>query len=180
MVRIGVNDLHINDPTFYENITRPASNFLKDPDYYRGVGFPHAILGMTDPIEHRVRKQVLAPAFSASQIQGISPQIEAKIDHMCEIFKRLAESSTPVNITAAFKAYALDIISEIVIGEGFGALDCVGFRHPKLDVMKECIQGAWICRAFPLMSRLTLALPSSIVKPFVRIPMIEVALVSPV
>ena len=132
---------------------------------------------MVDPVEHRIRKQVLAPAFSAKQVQEISPLIEAKVEDMCKSFKSYAESLTPVNLHAAFKAYSLDVISEIVLGEDFGALRCNGFRHPKLDVMKECIQGAWICRAFPITSRLMLALPHLIVKPFIRIPMIEVAMV---
>lgn len=178
VIRIGVNDLHINDPEFYQSITKPASKFLKDPDYYSGVGFPHAILGMIDPIEHRIRKQVLAPAFSASQVQEFASRIEDKVVDMCNTFEEHTIALKPVNIAAAFKAFALDVISELVIGQEFGALHCPGFRHPKLDVMRECIQGAWICRAFPIMSKLSLALPRAVTSPFFLIPMIEVALVS--
>jgi hypothetical protein len=179
VVRIGTNDLHINDPDFYQNITKSPSPFLKDPVYYASVGFPHAILGMVNPIEHRIRKQVLAPAFSPAQVQQISPLIQAKVENMCKIFEGLAKSSSPLNIAAAFKAYSMDVISELVIGEEFGALNSPGFRHEKLDIMKECIQGAWIARAFPTTAWVTLALPHWITKLFLRVPMIEVAMVRP-
>lgn len=177
VIRIGVNDLHINDPEYYLSVTKPASNFLKDPAYYKTVGFPHAILGMTDQAEHRIRKQVLAPAFSAAQIQQISHRIEAKVEDICDILYGFAHSSTPVNIFALLKAYSMDVISDLIIGQAFGALRSPGFRHPKLDVMKEAIKGSWIPRAFPVVSRITLALPNWITKVFLDIPMIEVAMV---
>ncbi|KAL8758331.1 MAG: hypothetical protein Q9199_001587 [Rusavskia elegans] len=176
VIRIGVNDLHINDPEFYLGVTRPASNFLKDPAFYQTVGFPHAILGMIDPTEHRIRKQVLAPAFAGGQIQQFSPRIEARVEDMCNILSEFAQSSTPVNIFAALKAYSMDVIYDVIIGEEFGALRSPGFRHPNLDLMKEAIKGSWIPRAFPIMSRLTFALPTWLTKVFLSVPMIEVAM----
>ena len=174
VVRIGVNDLHINDPGVYMAITKPASKFIKDATYYVGIGFPEATFGMIDPVQHRIRKQVLTPAFSAAHVQEIAPGIQARVESMCKAFDKHAITSEPLNIAAALKAFALDVISEEVTGQDYGALQYPGFRHPKLGVMRKCIEGAWICRAFPTASRISLALPTAVTSPFFKIPMVEV------
>ena len=178
MVRIGANELHINDPEFYQSITKPGSTFLKDPAYYQAIGFPHAILGMVDPVEHRIRKQVLAPAFSPGQVQIFEPRIRCKVQQLCKAFEESARRSEPINIAAAFKAFAMDVIAEVVLGQDYGAISRPGFRHENLEIMKESIKGAWIPRAFPFTAWATLALPPAVTKLFIDIPMIDVALVS--
>ena len=132
---------------------------------------------MTDPNEHRIRKQVLAPAFSAGQIQQVSPRIEARAEDMCENLYAFAQSSTPVNIFAALKAYSMDVVFDLIIGQDIGALRSPGFHHPQLDLMKEAIKGSWIPRSFPNLSRVTFAMPGWITKLFFNIPMLEVAMV---
>ena len=172
-----MNDLHINDPDFYLSLTKPTSNFLKDPAFYKAIGFPHAILGMTDQNEHRIRKLVLAPAFSPGEIQQSSPRIEARVEDMCNTLSEFALSSTPVNIFAALKAFSMDVVFDLIIGEDIGALHSPNFHHPNLDIMKEAIKGSWIPRAFPVLTRVTFALPTWITKIFLSVPMIEVAMV---
>ena len=177
IIRIGVNEVHINDPKHYVHVTSPSSQFLKDPKFYHAVGLPRASLALTDPLEHRIRKQVIAPAFSGRELQRLAVIIEKKCVRIRSLLLRSVEREEPINAHTLLKAYAIDIISEVVLGRSIGALESPGFHHLLLDAMKKALQGFWIPRAFPLLSRVLLNVPDSLARKVLPPAMIEVALV---
>ncbi|KAL9079957.1 MAG: hypothetical protein Q9157_001204 [Trypethelium eluteriae] len=162
VVRIGTNELHVNDPSVYLDITSVGSDFRKEPDFYHGISLEGTSIGGTDPEKHRVRRQVLAPAFSASTIQKLAPLVENSFKKLCEKMDSIASSVNAVNVKLAFKSFALDVISEIVFGQAFGVMEEPNFHHPYLDSLQDTIRGAWIARAFPTLSTLSRSLPKSI------------------
>ena len=101
VVRIGVNELHVNDPEIFQDITKAGSKFLKEPEFYRGISFPASAIGLVDPSKHRIRRQVLAPAFSSKRLQEHAVMIQGKVEKLCD---RFVKSSRPINIDAAFRA----------------------------------------------------------------------------
>lgn len=126
-----------------------------------------------DPVKHRVRRQVLSPAFSPNRVQELSSRILEKVKQLCEIYEKLAKSSTPVDINASFKAFTLDVISEIVFGEEFGVVDSPGFHHPHVDTLHAAIKQGWISRSFPILSQISLSLPERISTLLFPIPVEE-------
>ncbi len=112
-----------------------------------------------DPVKHRVRRQVLSPAFSSARVQQLSARVGEKVNQLCEKFKGFAEFSTPVNINASFKAFTLDLVSEIVFGEEFGVIESPGFHHPHVDILHAAVKQGWISRSFPKLSQISLSLP---------------------
>jgi len=173
VIRIGVNELHTNNPEYFQQITKTGSKFIKESQFYRGISFPSASIGLVDPGKHRVRRQVLSPAFSPNRVQELSPRILEKVKQLCERFEQLAKSSSPVNINASFKAFTLDIISEIVFGEEFGVIDSPGFHHPHVDTLHAAIKQGWVSRSFPIFSQISLSLPERISTLLFPIPIEE-------
>ena len=155
-----MNELHVNDPQFYLSVTNTGSNFLKEPRFYRGISIPHTSIGGCDPKEHKIRRQVLAPAFSARNIETLSGPIEEKIRMLCDIFHATSEEGKPVNISRGFRSLTLDIISEIVFGQDFGALRTQDLHHSQLDLLRSAVKGAWIYRSFPTLCSISLAMPN--------------------
>ena len=163
----------MNDPQFFQDITKAGSKFLKEPGFYRGIAFPHASIGFIDPNEHRIRRQVLNPAFSASRVYQISPDVDRKVRRLCNKLDVLAEKNAPVSIHAAFKSFTMDVISEMIFGKEFGVMESPGFCHPHLDVLQNAIKKAWIFRTFPTLSWISLSLPERVSEALFPVPIIE-------
>lgn len=173
VIRIGVNEIHVNDPEFFQHMTRTGSKFSKEPQFYRGISFPSSSIGLVDVAKHRVRRQVLAPAFSPERVQELSLQIQGQIEQLCKRFESFAESSQPVNIDAAVKAFTLDVISQIVFGQEFGVIKSPDFHHSHIDSLHDALKKGWIARAFPLLTKISLALPEWISAALFPIPIEE-------
>jgi cytochrome P450 len=151
-----------------------GTKFTKDPEFYRGISFPRASIGLIDPAEHRIRRQVLSPVFSPTNVQDqLAPLVYDKVRKLCKKLEELMNASQPVNINASFKAFTLDVISKIVFGEEFGVLDSAGFRHIHVDTLHEAVKMGWVFRSFPTLSRISLALPEWISALLFPIPVEE-------
>ena len=166
-----MNELHVNDPEIFLDITNVGSRFLKEPEFYRGISIPRTSIGGCDPMEHKIRRQVLAPAFSISQVGTLSTLIQARINHLCHIFEKTCKAGEPVHIDRGFRSLTLDIISEIIFGKDFGALRSRDLHHPQLDVLRSAIEGAWIYRSFPTVCSISLALPNWLSSRLFPVPM---------
>lgn len=175
IVRIGVNELHVNDPEFFQEITKVGSKFLKEPNFYWGISFPTSSIGLVDPIAHRTRRQVLNPLFTSGRIQQIAPGIEAKAEHLCLRFDEIAGSRlhAPVNLFAAFKSFTMDIVSEMVFGQAFDVMDSPGFQHPHLEALHDAVEKAWFARTFPTLVWISLNLPDWVSTNLFPVPILE-------
>ncbi|KAL9012926.1 MAG: hypothetical protein Q9173_002347 [Seirophora scorigena] len=173
VIRIGVNELHINSPDYFQEVTKVNSRFYKEPTFYRGISFPTSSIGLVDPNLHRIRRQVLNPLFTVSRVQTIAPKLQSKIEHLCHKFDDLAAKDAPVNLYAAFKSLTMDIVSEMIFGESFHVMDSAGFQHPHLDALQDAVKKAWIFRTFPKLGWLSLNLPDAVSSTLFPIPIIE-------
>ncbi|KAH7115002.1 cytochrome P450 [Dendryphion nanum] len=173
VIRIGANELHVNDPDFYLSITNVSSSFHKEPEFYRQISLPGTSIGETDPNSHRIRRAVIAPSFSAAHVLKVhAPLIQEKLRQLCDLIDQNTTSGTPVNIKRAFKSLTLDVISKIVFGEEFGVLKSLNASHPYLDMLQETLKGGWISRAFPNVSATMMALPETIAERLFSIPIL--------
>ena len=173
VVRIGVNEIHVNDSEFFQQITRTGSKFIKDEKFYAGISCPSSSIGLVDPAKHRIRRQVLAPAFTQASVQEFSSHVEQKADQLYKMLETLSESPAPLNLPGAVKCFTLDVISKIVFGKEFGALASAKFQHPQLDTLRRALQGAWVYRTFPTMSKMSMLAPRWVSETFFPIPLIE-------
>jgi cytochrome P450 len=172
VIRIGPNDLHVNDPEVFQDVTRVGSRFVKDPKFYKFITFPGTSIGETDPAAHRIRRQVLTPAFSPQRIQDLAPFIKQQVDKLLDRFSAFAKSSTPVDVNAASKAFTMDIISKILFGQQVGCLDDPEFRNDFVRYIKEAFEMGWTATAFPELTKFMLSVPEWLMKIVFPIPIL--------
>lgn len=170
VIRIGPDDLHINDPEVFQDVTKVGSKFVKDAKFYNFITFPGSSIGETDPSAHRIRRQVLTPAFSPQRVQELSPFIKQQVDKLLGRFSVFAKSSTPVNINAASKAFTMDIISKILFGQEVGSMDDPEFRNDFVRYIKEAFEMGWTATAFPELTKFMLSMPDWLSKAVFPIP----------
>lgn len=170
VIRIGPSDLHINDPEVSKDVTKVGSKFLKHARFYNFITFLGTSVGETDPTLHRIRRQVLTPAFSPQRVQELAPFIKQQVDKLLVRFSTFAESSRPVDVNAASKAFMMDIISKILFGQQVGCLDDPEFRNDFVKYIKESFELGWTATAFPALIRFMLSVPDWLSKAVFPIP----------
>lgn len=131
-----MNEVHINDPDFFQDICRTDSKFLKDKYFYRGISAANSSIGFVDPTKHHIRRQLLAPTFSSKRVQEISPRIQEKAKLLATLLEDRIDPLVPVNIPGAVKCFTLDIISGLIFGEEFEllGLPALNILNPRLYV----------------------------------------------
>ena len=159
VIRIAPNELHINDPEVFQEITKIGSQFTKDSGFYDFITFPGTSIGETDPVRHRVRRQVLTPAFSPARVQELAPMVKSKADNLLSRFEEFATRDEPINMFRATKAYTMDVISTIVFGKELGCISDPKFRNKFIEYLHSTFEMGWTATAFPNMTRFSLSLP---------------------
>ena len=160
VVRIGPNDLSINDLPVYLETTQLTSGFTKDPGFYRCISFPGTSIGEIDKDLHRIRRKVLAPAFSIARVSELAPLVLAQVEQLLAKFDAACTTDDAVNVTGAFHALTLDIISEIVLGTSTNCIERPGFRHDFHDYLEASMGVGWVATAFPTVTTVALYMSS--------------------
>jgi hypothetical protein len=173
VVRIGVNELHINDPEVFLEMTKVGSKFTKDSNLYSVISFPGTSIGFIDPAGHRIRRQVLTPAFSPARVNALVPLVQKKVERLLDRFRVASQHpNLPMNVNAACKAFTFDIISTIVLGQDFGCVDHPLFKNEFVERLHEAFDMGWTGTAFPILTKISLSLPDWLSKIVFPIPIL--------
>ncbi|KAJ8062657.1 hypothetical protein OCU04_009179 [Sclerotinia nivalis] len=79
IIRIGPNELHIDDPEYYNTLFSYSGVRNKDPFYTAQFNTPDTGFGSVDHYVHRMRRSALNPFFSKASINRLSPMLIAMV-----------------------------------------------------------------------------------------------------
>ncbi|KAI3326233.1 cytochrome P450-like protein [Xylariaceae sp. AK1471] len=163
VIRIGPDEVHINDPWYWDETYPPPSRRRhKSPLYYwmGGMGsFGDTSMFTTlDHDHHRIRKSAVGTFFSKQKVRELEPRLRTKV---LLLRQRLLERTGPgtVDLKDAFTALTLDIISEYCFGGSLGALDRSDMGRSWNKLTHVAIKMNPFARAFPFIARRMLDLP---------------------
>ena len=77
-IRIGPNELHIDDVKLYKDMYNQSSTYVKHDAFYAGFNTPHSVFAETIPSLHKERRRRLNPFFSRRAIGQLEDN--ARID----------------------------------------------------------------------------------------------------
>ena len=142
IIRINPHELHISDPEFYDQIYAGASSPRAKYEWHQKAAQAHGAIGHTvDHKLHRLRKDALSPFFSKPSVKKRESKIQAKVDQLCSRIQSFEGTSQPVNLTAAYLAMSMDVITEYAFGETYGLLSeddfNIGWRDTILSIVKS-------------------------------------------
>ncbi|KAF1956651.1 cytochrome P450 [Byssothecium circinans] len=173
VIRIAPNELHINDPEVFREMTRVGSTFTKDPSFYNYITFRGTSVGETDPARSRIRRQVLAPAFSPARVQELAPTIKAKVDWLLARFEDSAGRSEAVDVSMAVKAFTMDVVSEIVLGNELGCMKNPNYKNQFMEHLHSTFDMGWTATAFPNLTAFSLSLPEWLSERLFTVPIMD-------
>ncbi|KAK6506339.1 hypothetical protein TWF506_011257 [Arthrobotrys conoides] len=169
IIRIGPNELHINDPSFYTTIYCNNYKFPVNTPNYDWQGPVDMNMGNPSVTAHRARRGLVSPFLSKASIQKLDKNIMKHVNNFVEII-----SPTPkifnkdktiddcerlktevvinpgdgVNVTRLLRRLTGDVISEYGYSESFELLSSdrnIWFIQPIADSLEvlNYLQFAW-------------------------------------
>ncbi|KAI0973626.1 cytochrome P450 [Xylaria arbuscula] len=141
VARIGPNDLSVNDPEIYLQITQAGPGFTKEPEFYK-----------SDPQRHRIRRKVLTPALSNTRISEMASTVLKRVKQLLTKFDAVAGLDESINFTSACHALTLDIVAEIVLGESSECITEPGFRNEFMNHLDAAFDIGLVATAFPVLT----------------------------
>lgn len=161
VVRIGPNEVHVNDPDFYDTLyAGPTRRRHKDPWFLSSIA-PGMSFAASNYDHHRARRSGLSPSFSKTAVRGWEPVIHDNIRLLCEHFRQAQGTGQLLELHTCFVNFAVDTVSQYVFGKDFGFNT---LKEPFLgDKWKKGVNGIFelllLVRHFPWMYFLSRILP---------------------
>jgi cytochrome P450 len=160
LVRLNPNELHFNDPQFYEQVY--AGNMTKtnkDPWATGLTGLQTAVAVTLDHDHHRRRRGYYANFFSKKSTLGREGFIKEKVDKLMQRMQEAHHRRETITGITAFGALTTDVISHYAYGECFDALDVPGMPSPLTRDIKCMLQTGHFRRFLPYVTNLMEKLP---------------------
>ncbi|KAK6349522.1 hypothetical protein TWF696_005807 [Orbilia brochopaga] len=125
IIRVGPNELHINDPEFYSIAYAPNYKFSNYTPHYNFVGTPDASMGIESNSVHKNRRIVLNPLFSKANIYKLDKNIRRHVSKLASIVSQKAweDKDKGIYIGKLFRCLTVDVISEYAYSESLQTLD---------------------------------------------------------
>ncbi|KAF3394031.1 Trichodiene oxygenase [Penicillium rolfsii] len=161
VVRIGPNEIHVNDPDFYDTLyAGPTRRRDKDRWFLSSIA-PGMSFAASNYDHHRARRGGLSPFFSKAAVRGWEPVIHENMGFLCQHFQKAQETGQLLELHTCFVNFAVDTVSQYVFGKDYG-FDTL--KEPKLgEKWKKGVNGIFelllLVRHIPLMYSFSRVLP---------------------
>lgn len=148
-MRISPHELHVNDPEFYDQLYGTTLKLDKNPWITKQFGNQLSTMGTASHDLHKLRRKAIAPFLSSTRIIQLEGLITSKIEKLCNLFSRARDSKTALNIYSAYRATAVDIISDYCMAESWDFLDKSDFGRDWFRMIRNGSEAGFLLRQFP-------------------------------
>ena len=167
IVRINPREIHINDPTFYDDIYASGGRKRdKDAQFLKAYSVPDSMVATVGHDHHRYRRNILSGYFSKRSDNELSPVVETKVLKLMQRFAIAHREESIVRLDDAFSALASDVITQYSFGKSWDFLEDVDFRRDIRSAISETSNVIHINRFFPLFARMLRMVPKWLVVKF--------------
>lgn len=136
IIRIGPNELHINDPDFYDQIYSNNGRWNKDQTFASQFDNRDSAFGTVPHELHRIRRRAFQGFFSKQKIVSLEPLIQSIIDKLCVRFDEYKASRQKLPIRYAFECLTCDVIMEYALAINEGNVEKPDFNPALHDSIK--------------------------------------------
>ncbi|OAG11466.1 cytochrome P450 [Paraphaeosphaeria sporulosa] len=129
VVRINPFEVHISDPTYYNELYNMKLRLHKDPWYYSWLYRPGSIFATMNPDLHKLRSAPIKKGLSPTSISRVEHVLK---EHLSRLMLRIQEHKDRgqlIHMTSAYRALATDIVTDISCPKSLHLLDKPGMGH---------------------------------------------------
>lgn len=162
IVRVNPYEIHVNDPEFFNEIYASSSRPRNKYEWHSKSSTSQLSFAFTPEHSlHRLRREPLNAYFSKRSIMGLEPMIAQKVERLCVRLEQHRESGVPVNLSSAFTALTVDIISECCYADSFNYLDQDEFASEWRDTVMRRMRSMKLVSHLPIVMVLLRYIPSA-------------------
>ena len=164
IIRISPYELHIDDPSFSQDLYRRDGRWNKYDWSSNAFTVPGSTVCTADHYTHKMRRAPLNSFFSKAAIVSRQSIIYGHVEKLCERIDQCARTESGIKLGSALSAFTADVASEFLLGKPYGNLDREDFNTN----MTQAVQGAgtiWrITKHFPWFGPVLRGLPKPLVE----------------
>jgi cytochrome P450 len=137
IVRIRPNVVHVNDPSFIEQLYPQSPHLRRErAQTFLNLFAEHlSVLPTKDHQLHRQRRAVLSRFLSQQNVRRLVPVINDTLANLLDRMEAWARNGTPVALNAAYKAATKDIIQAYALGDGQRCLEMEDLNAPFFEIL---------------------------------------------
>ncbi|KAI1811655.1 putative cytochrome P450 [Poronia punctata] len=173
IVRISPDELHIDDPEFYDEIfcnSHPSRPIDKTDKFKYRLNIPQSVVSTVHAEKHRHRRAAIAPFFSMTRTRSYNDDLQVIIDR---ISHRLSNdfSGQVIHLNQMWACLTADMIRELAFALPPVCSLAPNFQSPFPEAMESFVHVAHYTTHFQFLGRIFQLLPDSImgtVAPVVR------------
>ena len=164
IVRINPDELHIDDPSFIDEIYAGGSKKRDKTEYFTcQFGQPQSSFGAVSHDRHRMLRGSMNRYFSKAAVSKLEPMIKKNIDKLSEKFEAHAGNGAPIDLGSAYSCMTTDVVCEYCFGRSTKFLDQASFEpNLRAAILGGSTAGLAIKQWPPLYTVMD-SLPSSLV-----------------
>jgi hypothetical protein len=163
IIRISPNELHIDQPDYYEKLYPQHEPRDKSEYYLSQFQLPGSSFGTASHRHHRIRRGALNPFLSKQTVIRIQPLLTYMIDKLCNRIEEFRTSGQPMPIRLVYSCLATDIVTLIVLNHNRHLLDSPDFSPVWVETVKAIAAAGHTMKQFPWLFSVIRALPPSVV-----------------
>ncbi|EPS42247.1 hypothetical protein H072_3792 [Dactylellina haptotyla CBS 200.50] len=157
IIRVGPNELHINDPEFYNTCYTTNYKLKVYTPHYQFMGPANVLEELGSDSLHGCRKAILGPLFTRTSIQKTDKTLRNHVEALVERISQEGKGVNAVCATKLFRCTTVDYVSEYVLGSE-RRFDTVhgDLNAPFHTFFRNAIKYVWFVRFFwPVMRPFT-------------------------
>ncbi|MCJ1271041.1 hypothetical protein MMC22_010940 [Lobaria immixta] len=167
IIRINPNELHINDPGYYDEYSPGAIRRIEKPKAFADCFGPTTMGFATVSHElHRIRRSALNPYFSKRSIAEYAPVIQSVVDKFCTRLDEATRTGELVNLKYAYAAVSTDVINEYCYSRTYNAVLAPDFNIGFYESIMALSQLCHVFKQMPWFFALMHSLPGWFVKSY--------------
>lgn len=165
IVRITPDELHIDDPDFFDEVYPGTAKQVEKSKAIAGVfGKSLSIIATVNHDLHRKRRAQLNPFFSKQTLMKYIGSVEAFLEKLSDRLEASRISQEPLNLRNTFSALTLDVISLYSFGEEYNCLEMPDFGESLHKGIASAGELALLLKQYPQFFELANMMPYWLVR----------------
>lgn len=165
IVRINPNELHIDDPEYYDTLYATGKAYDKPVFFQYRFNMPHATFSTADAESHRIRRAAIAPFFSKNKVREQNQLIQNMADRISHrLATEWAGTSRVIDLMEMWGCMTSDVITELVFARPKHFVDTPNLKSEFSNSLSDMVYTAHYMTHFGWLLAVMNALPNWFVK----------------
>ena len=165
IIRIGPNEVHIQDSEFYETLyaqSRPGNKLTTLAHRFNN---PHASFSTVEHSVHRNRRAALNPFFSKAKIAARSVSVQHHMNRLVERIKEdFSGTARVLSLDEMWGCWTTDLIIEYCFEKRYQFIERDDLKSPFATAMIDLLAPVHFVTQFPGFMAILTSLPDPVIK----------------